>query len=187
MIHKEANLENEDKQFKSAVNRRNEIENNIYSTRLKMNDELASYISNEEKSALIPLMDEVENWLYSGDELVYDKSALEAKSANLNALTNKLYQRYNDWNMLEAAVQYVTENNANCINNFNQLCETPIKNFLKEDEVFNYIADANKQFNDLTAQISQTPRIMSPPITAEKLKKQYNDLYQVKFFYFLFF
>lgn len=179
MIHKEANQENEDKQFRIAVNRRNEIENIIYSTRIKMNDELATYISNEEKNALPPLMDEVENWLYSGDELVYNKTVLEAKSGKMNEATNIIYKRYNEWNGLENVLQYVSEGNANCVNKINQICSSTIKNFIKEDEVFNLVSNANQQLNELNAQISKTPRFMSPPTTAEKLKKQYDDLYQV--------
>jgi len=174
----------EDRQLKNAVNRRNEIENTIYSTRIKMQDELANYIQNDEKNALPPLMDEVENWLYSGDEAVYDKNILESKSSKLVELTNKIYGRFNAWKNLEEALVFLDNYTQENVNKVNQLCESNMKDFINSEEMFNLIFNSNKQLNDLKEQMNKFPKSMDPPTTAEKLKKQYDELNQVIFLFF---
>lgn len=169
----------EDRLLSYAVNRRNEIENTIYSTRIKMNDELASYIREDEKTALPPLMDEVESWLYSGEEQVYDKNILESKSAKLMEIAGKLYARFYSWRNLEEAVYQIDKNNQENVNKVNQICESNLKDFIKSDELFNLISNASQQLNELKTQITKTPRVMDPPTTAEALNKQYDELNQV--------
>jgi len=169
----------EDRQLKNAVNRRNEIENTIYSTRIKMQDELASYIREDEKTRLPPLMDEVENWLYSGDEQVYDKNILEAKSSKLMETAGKLYGRFQSWRDLEEAVYQINKFNEENVNKANQICESNLKDFIKSDDLFNLISNSSQQLNDLKTQIANTPRVQDPPTTAQALKKQYDELNQV--------
>lgn len=181
MIQKEANQEMEDRQLRIAINRRNEIENSIYTTRIKMNDEMANYISEDEKKALPPLMDEVETWLYSGDELVYDKNILESKCIKLVELTGKIYRRYHNWNNLEETVAYLEKYNLQNVNKVNQICESNMKDFIKSDDMFNLISNSNQQLNDLKEQMTKTPKFIDAPTTAEQLKKQYDELNQVIF------
>jgi len=181
MIHKEANQEMDDRQLRIAINKRNEIENSIYTTRIKMHDEMANYISEEEKKALPPLMDEVETWLYSGDELVYDKNILESKCSKLIELTGKLYGRYHNWNNLDETVSYLEKYNLENINKVNQICESNMKDFIKSDDMFNLISNSNQQLNELKVQMNKTPKFMDAPTTAEKLRKDYDELNKVIF------
>jgi len=182
MIQKEANHELEDRQLCYAVNRRNEIENTIYSTRIKLQDEFASYAREDEKTALPPLMDEVETWLYSGDEQVYDKNILEAKSSKMMEIAGKLYARFISWRDLEEVVYQMEKYNVENVNKVNQICESTFKDFIKSDDLFNLISNSSQNLNELKTQIIKTPRVMDPPITAEVLKKQYDELHQVIFF-----
>jgi hypothetical protein len=141
-----------------------------------MQDELASYIREDERTALPPLMDEVETWLYSGDEQVYDKNVLEAKSSKLMEITGKLYARYKSWVNLEDAVYQLDKFNLENVNKVNQICESNLKDFIKSDELFNLISNSSEQMNEIKTQITKTPRVMDPPITDEALKKQYDEL-----------
>jgi len=141
-----------------------------------MQDELASYIREDERTALPPLMDEVETWLYSGDEQVYDKNVLEAKSSKLMEITGKLYARYKSWVNLEDAVYQLDKFNVENVNKVNQICESNLKDFIKSDELFNLISNSSEQMNEFKTQITKTPRVMDPPITCEALKKQYDEL-----------
>lgn len=61
-------------------------------------------MSNEDKEHLIVLMKEMEDWLYSGDEQIYDKATLEAKGKNLNDAGTKLYNRFNNWERLNQSL-----------------------------------------------------------------------------------
>ncbi len=182
MIQKEANYELEDRHFRNAINRRNEIENTLYSTRIKMQDEMANYISEEEKRALSPLMDEVETWLYSGDETVYDKNILESKCSKFIELTGKIYGRYKNWINLEEAIVYLEKYSLENVNKVNQICESKMKDFFNSDDMFNLISNSNQQLNELKVQMNKTLKFMEAPMTGEQLRKQFDELNQVKFF-----
>jgi len=187
LISKEANQENEDGIYKATIGRRNEIENNIYSTRIKMNDELAGFITEEEKTALPPLMDETETWLYSGDEAVYDKKLLETKCAKFIELCDRIYGRFNNWKNLDQAINFMDEYNASNMNRINQICDSSLKDFINQEELFNLIAASNKSLNDLKTELQKSPKFMDPPTSADKIKGQYNELNNVNKNFFFFF
>jgi hypothetical protein len=186
LISKEANQENDDSIYKATIGRRNEIENNIYSTRIKMNDELASYISEEEKTLLPPLMDETENWLYSGDEAVYDKKALETKCAKFIELCNRIYGRFNNWRNLDQAINFMDDYNASSMTRVNKICETSLKDFIDQQQLVNLITASNTSINELKSALVKSPRFMDPTISADKIKAEYNELNNVKKFQFNF-
>ena len=189
LISKEANQESEDSLHKITIGRRNEIENNIYSTRQKINDEaeLASFITAEEKTELPPLMDETESWLYSGDEAVYDKKLLEEKCARFIVLCDNIYGRFNNWKNLNQAINFMDEFNASNMNKINQICDSNLKDFINQEELFNLIANSNKSLNDMKAELVKAPKFMDPPVQADKLKTQYDELNNVIFYLILFY
>ena len=153
-----------------------------------MQDELAAFITEEEKTALPPLMDEAEAWLYSGDEAVYEKKLLETKCAKFIEICDKVYGRFNNWKSLDQAINFMDEYNASNMIRINQICDSPLKNFINQEELFNLIANSNKNLNELKSELQKSPKFMEPPVSAEKLKGQYDELNNViiYFFYFLF-
>jgi hypothetical protein len=148
-----------------------------------MNDELADFITNEEKAELPSLMDETENWLYSGDESVYDKKALETKCAKFIELCDRIYGRFNSWKNLDQAINFMDEFSASNMNKMNQIYDTSLRNFINEEEIFNLIANCNKGLNDLKAVLLKSPKFMDPPFSAEKIKGDYNELNNVIKYY----
>lgn len=185
LIQKEANQENEDGIYKITIGRRNEIENNIYSTRIKMEDELKSYISEEEKIALPPLMDETETWLYSGDDAVYDKKALETKCAKFIDICNKIYGRYNNWRNLDQAINFMDDYNASSMTRVNQISESSLKDFIDQQQLVNLITASNASVNELKTALVKSPRFMEPSISADKIKAEYEVLNNVGKFFLL--
>jgi hypothetical protein len=103
-----------------AKNKRNEIEQFIYSTRGKLEGELNPYVTPEESEVLIKLMNDMEEWFYSGDEEVFSKSAVDTKSKELNELGGKIYKRFFEWNKLADSVQNAEKVLGNCLNNYNE-------------------------------------------------------------------
>ena len=180
MINKEANLENDDKLYNFIINRRNEIENIIYSTRIKMNDELSPFLTEEERTVLPPLMDAVETWFYSGDEAVYNKTELEKNTEKFNEVSGKIYARFNNWRNLDDAVEFLKKYNANNANKISQAVDSHLKNYIKQDELFNLVSNSNKQLGDLEDLMQKTPRFMDCPFSAEKLRKEFDELNNVK-------
>jgi endonuclease III-like uncharacterized protein len=151
-----------------------------------MNDEaeLANFITAEEKTQLPPIMDEAESWIYSGDEAVYDKKLLEEKCATFITLCDNIYGRFNNWKNLNQAINFMDEFNATNMNKINQICDSSLKDFINQEELFNLIANSNKSLNDMKAELVKAPKFMEPPVQADKLKTQYEELNNVIFFIF---
>jgi hypothetical protein len=149
-----------------------------------MNDELAEYISTEERAVLPSLMDETENWLYSGDESVYDKKALENKCAIFIEISDTIYGRFNNWKNIFQTINLVDECNASNMNKLNQIYDTSLKNYLNEEDIFNLIANSNKSLNELKTGLLKSPKFMDPPVLADKIKADYNELNNVNDKYF---
>lgn len=144
-----------------------------------MQDELLSFISEEEKTALPPLMDEAEAWLYSGDEGVYNKKTLETKCGKFIELCDRIYGRFNNWKNLDQAINFMDEYNASNMNKINQICDSSLKNYINQEELFNLIANSNKNLNELKSELQKSPKFMDPPVSADKIKGQYNELNNV--------
>jgi hypothetical protein len=151
-----------------------------------MQDELANFITEEEKTALPPLMDEAEAWLYSGDESVYDKKCLETKCGKFNEICVNIYNRFNNWRNLDQGINFMEEYNASNLTKINKICDSDLKNFINQEEIFNLITLSNTNLNELKTQLQNSPKFMDPPVSADKLKGQYEILNNVnKFFFFL--
>jgi len=178
---KEANQENDDKHLHIVLNKRNEIENFIYSTRSKLEADLAPFVTNEEKELLTQLMQTVEDWLYSGDEAVYDKPTLEAKSKDLNELGTKIYKRYHDWGKLFESLQKLEQ----CVNlNARKLeentAQTACLSQADREELGNIVVSYNSFLNDAKAQYTKFPKFGDAPIRYEDVDKSSEELVKVK-------
>lgn len=185
IAQKEANQENEDRLLQMAINKRNEIENFIYSTRTKLESDLAPFVTSQEKEALLNLMQAMEDWLYSGDEEVYVKSILEEKGKNLSDLGTKIYKRYHDWEKLYESLGKLEQ----CINlNVNKVNEefsklksgTPtILNQSDLDELTNTVSHYNTMLNEGKNQAGTYPKIADPPLKWEDVNKASEELVRV--------
>ncbi|MCQ2821019.1 MAG: hypothetical protein MJ252_27490, partial [archaeon] len=97
---RENEQENDDKAYLAVSHKKNAIEQFIYNTREKLDNVLIPHITQEEKEKLNKLMDPVLEWLYSDDENVYNKKALDDHSKDMYELGNKIYARYDGWTKL---------------------------------------------------------------------------------------
>jgi len=177
VVLREATQETEDRLLVSAINRRNEIENFIYSTRSKFDNELAPFVTNEDKEILLQLMQVMEDWLYSGDEEVYNKAVLEEKGKDLNTLGTKINNRYHGWTRLSESFGKLEQ----CINlNINKLNtqHEKIKNGEKTnmtaadlEELNQTIQTYNTHLNEGRVLYGKTPKITDPPATWESVDK----------------
>ncbi len=177
ITQKEANLENDDKLLRVIKNRRNEIENYIYSTRPKLDNEIAPYITSEEKELLQKYMNEVEDWFYSGDESVYNKQILDEKSKNLNDLGGKIGQRHMSWEKLEEAFNKLEK----CINlNIKNLSENDAILLQNEkDEIAKHIQTFNNNLNEGRVMFGKSPKFMDTPMKFEDVNKASEELVKV--------
>ena len=101
-INREKEQEKKDKIFQEAIGYKNSLEQYIYDTRNKIeeNGQLKEYITKKEKNELTKKMDELMNWLYSEDKDLNDINILEEKSKDMKNIGDQIYKRYNEWNAL---------------------------------------------------------------------------------------
>jgi molecular chaperone DnaK (HSP70) len=183
-VQKEANQEIEDRQHVFAVNKRNEIENFIYTTRMKLENELIGYISNEEKDLLVNLMARAEEWFYSGDEAIYNKATIESQTKELNDLGSKIYKRFYDWNKLGDALASFDKVLNALLNVFNEKYALFTKgqgSLNQQDcqEITTMITNANNQLNEWRTQAATLPKHMNPPVLSENVSKIAEEMTKV--------
>jgi hypothetical protein len=185
ITQREATQEADDRLLFHAINKRNEIENFIYSTRSKFDGDLASFVTNEEKEILLALMQKMEDWLYSGDENVYVKTILEEQAKELNDLGTKIYKRYHDWGKLGESLNKLEQ----CVNlNVKKLEEntpqTANLNQTDRDEISNLIVTYNNLLNEGRVQFNKFPKFADPPARFEDVDKASEELVKVNQNYF---
>ena len=178
---KEASQETEDRSLNQAINKRNEIENFIYSTRSKLDGDMGQFVSSEEKETLLSLMQKMEDWLYSGDEEVYNKTVLEAKGKDLGELGSKISKRYHDWSKLSESYEKLES----CINlNIKKLNQvTPQTSFLTQgdrEEIQKNIVNYNNILNEGRIQYTKFPKLGDPPARYEDVDKASEELVKVR-------
>ena len=100
-LQREVTQETDDRIFHIASSKRNELEQYIYNTRDKLSNVLKPHILPNEQETLSKHMDVLLDWLYSGDEEVFNKATLETKSKDMLAVGSVIYSRMNNWNKLE--------------------------------------------------------------------------------------
>ena len=100
-LQREVTQENDDRVYHVASAKRNELEQYIYNTRDKLSNVLKPHVLPNEQQTLSKHMDVLLDWLYSGDEDVFNKATLETKSKDMLAVGSVIYSRMNNWNKLE--------------------------------------------------------------------------------------
>mgnify|MGYP004451180247 CR=1 FL=1 len=81
----------DDEIYHEASQLKNSLEQDIYSTREKLDSTLKGFYTDKEKADLSKYMEDLMNWLYSEDEKLYDKPTLEKNSKNMNDLGGAIY------------------------------------------------------------------------------------------------
>lgn len=183
MIQKEANQETDDRLLTHAINKRNEIENFIYSTRNKLEHELAGYISNEDKEKLLALMKEMEEWLYSGDEEVYNKNTLEQKGKSLDEAGTKLFKRIGDWEKLNEALQTAESNLQKHLEKLHEergkLGKDSALSQAEHDEISKIFENYQVLVAEALSRTQGVPKFMDPLHDPQELNKQIKDYNEV--------
>ena len=162
-----------------AINKRNEIENFVYSTREKLNGDLAYYVNSADSELLLQQMQIMEDWLYSGDENVYVKSILEDKAKGLNELGSKIYKRYHDWERLKESLFIFGRSLNELVKKSNDANQSINLTQTEKDEVSKLLADNTNYCNQSEQQINTPQRFSDAPQKFEDVDKKLTELDKV--------
>jgi hypothetical protein len=162
-----------------AINKRNEIENFIYTTREKLKGDLGTYVSNADQEILLQLMQTMEDWLYSGDENVYVKSILEERAKSLNELGTNIYKRYHDWERLKESLFKLGRTLNELVQKTNDASKSVNLNQTDKEEITKLLNDQSNLLNQLENQVNTLPKIVDPPQKWEDVDKKTSELDKV--------
>lgn len=170
-----------DRQEKERADARNALEEYVYELRGKLSseDELQSFVVENERENLIRQLDEMENWLYEEGEdcnrQVYQDRLSELKSKGEPIQTRKLEFEIRPTVMEDfskamqlgmKAVEQWKEN-------------SPKYAHLTEDEirkVENAIADSYKWLEQARGKLASAPKHVQPPITVAQIRQERSNL-----------
>jgi heat shock protein 4 len=182
IIQREKKQEKDDQDLILVQRKRNEIEQFIYSTRQKLDEELKDFVTKEEKPVLIKLMEEIENWFYSDDPEIENMTILSNKSKALEDLGRTIYTRFNEWNNVSEAVGYFiqqinqVESRANAdFDKFNKkdpLCYLKDKDF---EEIKSAVSLYKQKLQDSQVILSNSVKIDIPQVNDKTIKQYIED------------
>jgi len=126
-------------------------------------------------------MQVMEEWLYSGDEEVYNKTVLEEKGKELNELGGKVYKKFNDWtklsesyNKLEQCINLNIKKLNNEFDNLSQNKPTTL-NKAECDELQVIITSNNNILNEGRINYAQYPKLGDAPASWESVDKSSDE------------
>ncbi|KAH7889017.1 heat shock protein 70 family [Phlebopus sp. FC_14] len=92
----EAQMHAADKLVQDTEDRKNALEEYVYDTRGKLDDRYASFVQSSEKSKLLGMLQEAEDWLYSEEGEDAAKSAYVSKLDALKVVGDPIVARYRE-------------------------------------------------------------------------------------------
>ena len=181
IMQREKKQEKEDQDLILVQRKRNEIEQFIYSTRQKIDEDLKDFVTKDEKPILMKLMEEIENWFYSDDPEIENMSVLSSKSKALEDLGRIIYNRFNEWNNVSEAIgvfiQQINQAESRANADFDKFNKKDLTCFLKDKDFEEIKAAVNlykQKLQESQVLLSNSVKIDIPQVN-DKTIKQYID------------
>ncbi|KAL9642388.1 hypothetical protein ABK040_014231 [Willaertia magna] len=166
---------------------RNTLESTLYGTRDSIfeNDNLRPYYTQQDKNAIIKVLEQVEEWLndYSDDEVNESQVTLyKDKLSSITSLTNPIIERYNEFKKRKEAITF-------CTNIFNSTIQA--MKYMKENqkhiteeelnELNNFLLEKQNFLKDSLARQAAYPSFETPIITAKEIQTECSKLTEKTF------
>ncbi|KIJ60075.1 hypothetical protein HYDPIDRAFT_32650 [Hydnomerulius pinastri MD-312] len=175
----EAQMHAADKLVMDTEDRKNALEEYVYDTRGKLDDRYASYVQSSEKSKLLSMLQEAEDWLYSEEGEDATKSAYVSKLDGLKVVGDPIVARYRE---AEERPKVISQLRTSINEYFAQASSTDEK-YAHIDEkdktaVVEKCATIQKWLDDQIARQAERPKNEDPVLrSAEILKKREELIY----------
>jgi len=183
-------MDSEDHLLNYAHDMRNDMEVYIYTTREKLENELAPYVTEQDKQTLLNIMNETKHWFESGHPDITLKSVIDEKNTALTGTGDRVYKRRNDWEQLDMS-----------LNNFKGALDQNIKRIQVEydkltnkqatsltnenvEELKKIVENYNDTLNNSTEKLAKALKYVDPPVSYEALNRHLKDFNDVSLFIF---
>ena len=185
ILRKEENeRDKNDSKIKEAISYKNNLEDDIYKTRNKIDPkgELNGYYTEQEKEKLVNEMEKLMKWLYSEDDDLYDLVKLKEKSYEFRNLLEQINKRFNEWKKLkECYDKVITLINEKILyyTNLEDRIKKGEKVDIKLDDIIKIKELIQKEYNNLELKIYEVDKEQKykmPSLTSNDLENIMNSL-----------
>ncbi|KAJ4437376.1 hypothetical protein ANN_17519 [Periplaneta americana] len=176
-VEQECKMVASDRQEKERIDARNALEEYVYELRGKLSseDELATFVNENDRSSLCRQLDNMENWLYEeGEEC--NRQVYVDKLGSLKSLGEPIKTRRLEYELRPSALEELA-----CAL---QLTRKAVDQYRSGDERYSHLADSDIQKVQQTAEqahkwleekrvaLAGTPRTQNPPITVAQIRQE---------------
>ncbi|KAJ3852867.1 heat shock protein 70 family [Lentinula lateritia] len=166
-----------DKLVKDTEDRKNALEEYIYDTRSKLDDRYAPFVQQPEKDALLALLTEQEDWLYTEEGEDATKSTYVQRLDACKALGDPIYNRWRESEDRQRSIASLRET----LNTYMAQATSSEEKFSHIDEkdkqsVVEKVAVTQKWLEDMTVRQMEREKFRDPVLTTAEISKKRDEV-----------
>ncbi|KAJ3782733.1 heat shock protein 70 family [Lentinula aff. detonsa] len=166
-----------DKLVKDTEDRKNALEEYIYDTRSKLDDRYAPFVQQPEKEALLALLAEQEDWLYTEEGEDATKSTYVSRLDACKALGDPIYNRWRESEDRQRSIASLRET----LNTYMAQATSSEEKYSHIDEkdkqsVVEKVAVTQKWLDDMTVRQMEREKFKDPVLTTTEISKKRDEV-----------
>ncbi|KAJ3753622.1 heat shock protein 70 family [Lentinula raphanica] len=174
---KENSMWENDKLVKDTEDRKNALEEYIYDTRSKLDDRYAPFVQPAEKDALLALLSEQEDWLYTEEGEDATKSVYVSRLDACKALGDPIHNRWRESEDRQRSIASLRET----LNTYMAQATSPDEKYAHIDEkdkqsVVEKVAVTQKWLEDMTVRQMEREKWRDPVLTTAEISKKRDEV-----------
>lgn len=182
-IEQECNMVANDRQEKERVDARNALEEYVYELRGKLSseDELATFVNENDRCSLVNQLDSMENWLYEEGEDC-NRQVYAEKLTSLKNVGEPIKSRRLEYELRPSALEELAVTL--------QLTQKAIDQYRAGDERYSHLTEPeiqkvcssfdsmSKWLQEKRTELASCPRANDPPITVSQIRQEKSNFEQ---------
>mmetsp|Transcript_9470 Transcript_9470/g.34743 ORF Transcript_9470/g.34743 Transcript_9470/m.34743 type:complete len:813 (-) Transcript_9470:278-2716(-) len=173
-VEQEYELALQDRVMEETKDKKNDVEEYVYSMRNKLCDSLSAYVTEPERESFSKVLNDTEDWLYEDGE-DETKGVYIAKMVELKKIGDPIVQRFTEDSDRPAAASKLTQ----AIKGFQEMCSAPEYEHIDQAEKEKVVAEckaAEAWLADKLGQQAQLPKTAPPAVVSKDIEKKLETL-----------
>lgn len=171
----ENSMHSADKLVADTEDRKNALEEYVYDMRGKLDERLAPFVLPDEKSKILELAQQAEDWLYSEEGEDATKSAYVERLEGLHALGDPVTTRYREFEARPRAAAQLRETIGAYMSKVNEPDYAHIDE-AERNKVVERCATEQQWLDDMSARQLEKPKTSDPILTAAEILRRRDEL-----------
>ncbi|KAG8747153.1 adenyl-nucleotide exchange factor sse1 [Ceratobasidium sp. 414] len=171
----ENSMHSADKLVADTEDRKNALEEYVYDMRGKLDERLAPFVLSEEKSKILELAQQAEDWLYSEEGEDAAKSAYVERLEGLHALGDPVTTRYREFEARPRAAAQLRETIGAYMSKVNEPDYAHVDE-AERNKIVERCATEQQWLDDMSARQLEKPKTSDPILTAAEVLRRRDEL-----------